>query len=100
MLEKGFEFVLNKEGNIIAFDLSLVLLLVEIDFVAEKRSYKKHVFKAYGTNHVEMIFVLLIEVVILYICTLVVQIRVLSFEKSILKSEVCLAILIVLNKQF
>lgn len=64
---KNFEFILSKKGNIIIFDLSFILLLVEIHFIAKKQSYQENVFRAYGIGHVKIIFTLLIEVVRLYI---------------------------------
>lgn len=38
---KNFKFILDKKYNIIAFNLSFILLLTEIDFILEKQSRKK-----------------------------------------------------------
>lgn len=39
--EKDFKFILSKKSNIIAFNLSLVLLLAKVDLVTEEKSCKK-----------------------------------------------------------
>lgn len=35
-LKKNFKFVLHRENNIIVFNLSFMLLLIEINFIAKK----------------------------------------------------------------
>ena len=65
MSEKSLEFVLNKEKSTVALDLGLVLLLADIDLIAEERSYKKHALRARGTGHIEMILTLPTKVVAL-----------------------------------
>lgn len=65
--EKSLKYILSRGGSIVAFDLNLVLLLVEIDFVIEEQSRKGNVFRIYGTSHIKMILALLTEVIALYI---------------------------------
>lgn len=35
-LEKNFKFVLDKENNIVTFNLSFILLLAKVDLIPEK----------------------------------------------------------------
>lgn len=72
LLEKSFEFVPSKEGGIIIFDLSLILLPAEIEFVAEEYSCKKYMFKAYSTSCIQIILTLSTKKVVFYIGTLII----------------------------
>ena len=90
----------NKGGSTVVFDLGLVLLLVKIDPVAKKRRCKKHAFRIHGTERVKMILALSTKIVALYMCTLVVEVGILGLESSIPKGEICLAMLLALDKQF
>lgn len=67
LLEKGLEFVLNKRNNIVTFDLSFILLLIEINCVAEKQNRKKNAFKTRGTGYIKIILAFLTEIVAFYI---------------------------------
>lgn len=66
LLEKSFKFILNSENSIITFNLTLVLFLIEVDFILKKRCCKKNALVVYGFALVKIIFILLIKVVILY----------------------------------
>lgn len=65
--KKGLEFVPNIENSIIVFNLSFVLLLIEVDPIIEKQSCKKNTFRTNGIGIVKIVFVLLTKVVVLYI---------------------------------
>lgn len=65
--KKSLEFVSCKEDGTITFNLSLVLLLVEIDPIVEKQSRKRDAFKACGTGHVKKIFTLPTKIIALHI---------------------------------
>lgn len=65
--KEDFEFIPSREDGIIVFELGLMLLLVEIDFVVEKQSRKMNKFKACSTGRIKMIFALPTEVVALHI---------------------------------
>lgn len=93
-----FSMTLLKKGLKFMFDLGLVLLLAEIDFVTEEQSWKRPTLRACGIGHIEMILTLPTKVVVFYIGISVIQVRVPSLEDSILESKVCLAILFALNK--
>lgn len=67
LAEKSLEFILSRRGGTIAFDLSLVLLLAEINLIAKEQSCKRNALRTYGTSHVEMILALLIKVIALYL---------------------------------
>lgn len=43
--KKDFKFVLSKKGGLIAFNLSFVFLLAEVDFVSEKRGRKNKMLR-------------------------------------------------------
>lgn len=67
MPKKNFKLVQSRKSNIVALNVSFMLLLVEIDLVAKEQSCKKDTFKAHSTSHVKIIFVLLAEIKTLYI---------------------------------
>lgn len=67
LLEKSFKFISNRENNIIALYLSLMLFLTEIDFVAKKQNCKRDIFMIYSSSYIKMIRILQIEVITLYI---------------------------------
>lgn len=67
LLKKGLKFVLYKKTNSVLLNLNLILLLVEIDLITEKQSYKKDIFIAYSNGYVKMIFILLTKVIRLYL---------------------------------
>lgn len=56
LLEKDFKFFSNREDSTVAFYLSLVLLLAEVDLIAEKQGCKKNVFRAYSIGYIKIIF--------------------------------------------
>lgn len=64
--KKGFTFILNRKDNIVAFNLSLVLLSAEINLVTEKRGCKKSILVAYGSSYIKIVFTLLIKIISLY----------------------------------
>lgn len=66
LLKKDFKFVPSKGNTTIIFDLSLILLLVEIDPFTEKHSSKEYAFKTCGIACIEIILALLIEVVVFH----------------------------------
>lgn len=62
LLEKNFKLAPNKKSSTIAFNLSLVLLSIEINLIAKKQSRKRNTFRACGTDYVKIIFTLLTKV--------------------------------------
>lgn len=99
-MEKGLKFILSRRNGTVAFNLNLVLLLIEVDPIAEEQSCKKDAFKNCSISCVKMIFALSAEVVSFYICDCIIQVGVTGFENFILESKICLAIFLSLNKQF
>lgn len=67
MSKKGLEFVSNMRSTTIIFVFNLLLLSIEIDFIAEKKSYKRYILKACDTGLVKIIITLPSKVVVLYI---------------------------------
>lgn len=67
LLKKDIKFVLYKRNNTIIFNLSFVLLQVEINLIAEKQNCKKDVFRPYSIDYVEIILTLLAKIISLYI---------------------------------
>lgn len=98
LLKKGLKFIPSRKSSTITFNLSFVLLSVEIDLIAKIQSCKRHTFRAYGNNRIKIIFVLPIKVITLYIQAFIVQVEVTSLENSIPEDKICLAILLTLNK--
>lgn len=98
--KKSLEFVPNRGDGIVTFNLSFVLLLAEVDLILEEQSCKKNALKTYNTSYIKMIFVLLAEVVALYIGAIIEQVRVLDLKNLTLGCEICFAMFFALNKQF
>lgn len=67
LLEKSFEFILNKRGNIITLNLGFLLLQIKVNPISEKQIYKKDVLIAYDNSYIKMIFAILIKLVVFYI---------------------------------
>ena len=64
--KKGLEFVPSRRNAIVAFNLSFLLLLAEVNLVSKKQGQKGDAFVSCDSNHIKMIFTLLTEVIILY----------------------------------
>lgn len=62
------------------FDPILVLLSMEEDPVFEKEDYKKYVLGALGSYRLKMMFVLLTEIITLYIQVSIVRVWIPCFE--------------------
>lgn len=66
LVKKSFIFVLKGWGGNIIFNLSFVLLLIEIDLIIEKQGYKRDTLVAYDSSCIEIVFVLVVEKIALY----------------------------------
>lgn len=84
LLKKGLEFALYRRNSIVAFDMSFVLLSIEIDYILEKQSCKKDALMFHSSGYVKMVFTLLIKVVALHIFTTIIIVRVSSLERAII----------------
>lgn len=58
LLKKNLEFVLTTRSGTIAFNLNLVLLPAEIDFISEKQGCKGDILRVCGTGYVKIVFAL------------------------------------------
>ena len=96
LLEKSLEFVLSRGNGIVAFNLSFVLLLAEVNPVLEKWGHKRDAFVTRGSSHVEMIFTLLTKVIALHIQALIVKVRVSGLKKAIPECGICLKLVMFL----
>lgn len=65
--EKNFKFILSRGNNTIEFNLSLVLLPVEANAVAEERNCKGDALVTHSTGCVKIILALLTEVITFYV---------------------------------
>lgn len=100
LLKKNFEFIPSKRNSNIIFNLSLILLLAEIDLISEEQSYKGDILGVYNTRHIKIVFVLSTKIVALHIGAIIVQIGVPDLKIPILKYVICFAIFVAFNKQF
>lgn len=100
--EKDFEIVPSKGDGIVTFNLSLLLLLVEVDSISEKQGRKRDALETRGIAHIEMVLALSIEVVPLYIRASIVQVGISGLQWLVLSYRVCLKLTMLLasNKQF
>lgn len=72
LVEKNLEFAPNRGDSIITFNLSLVLLPAEVDFVLEEQGHKRNALVARGSGCVKMVLALSTKVVALYMRALIV----------------------------
>lgn len=98
MPDKGLEFVPKRKIGIVTSNLSFLLLPAEINPVPKKQGRKEDAFVVRVSGRVKIILILLVKVVALYVRAFVVQVGILSLEKSIWKDRICLAIFLALNK--
>ena len=98
LIEKSLKFVSNKANGLVAPNLGLMLLPVEVNPILEKQGCKGYALGARGTGNIKIIIVLLTEIVVLYIGATIIQAGVLSFEGSILENGICFAMFLALNK--
>lgn len=100
MLKKGLEFKSNKKNNIDVFNLRLMVLLIEVNLMPEKQSYKKNVLGVRGTGHVKIVFALLTKVVVFHRGITIIQVRILSLDGPIPRYNVCFTMFLALNTWF
>lgn len=86
--KKSLEFIFNRENNTIAFNLSLLLLLVKVDSITKERGYKRDAFKTCSTSLIKIILILLTEVAILYLQALIVQVRIFGLKRAIMECRI------------
>lgn len=98
LLERSLKFVSSKRDGTVLFNLSLILLSAEVDFIPEKWNYKGNILGVYGTGHIKIVLILLAEVVIFYIWAMIAQVGVLGLEHSITSCKVSLAMFIAFNE--
>lgn len=67
MLEKSFKFILSEKNSTIAFNLSFILLVVEIYLVIKKQDCKKDIFRIYGIGYIKIVFILQVKIKVFYI---------------------------------
>lgn len=100
MPKKNIKFFPNGRDSIVAFKLSLVLLLAEVNLISEKQGRKKNTLGAHGTGHVEIVLILSIKVIALYIRATIIQVKVPGLKSPIPGFGVCFAMFLALNNQF
>lgn len=66
LLEKNLKFIPSRGDGTVMFNLSLVLLLVEVNLILAKQGYKKHALVVCHTGYIKMILALSTEVIIFY----------------------------------
>lgn len=67
LTKKSFKFILSRGNDILAFNLSFVLLTAEVNLITEKQNYKRDIFETYGISRIEIIFALSVKKIALYI---------------------------------
>lgn len=67
LLKKGLEFVPRKKNDPVPLNLSLLLLIAEVDPIFKEQGRKKDALVAYDIVCLEIIFILLAKVVTLHL---------------------------------
>lgn len=78
-----FKFFPTRSCGPVAFDPVLVLLPIEENPVFKKKSCKKYVFVAIGSDTFEMVLTLLTKVIAFYVQISIRQIMILHFDESV-----------------
>lgn len=65
--KKSLKFISKNSNGTILFNLSLVLFLVEVNFISKKQSFKKNVLVVNDTSYIKKIFALLTKIIAFYI---------------------------------
>lgn len=81
--KKGLKLVPCKRGNPVSFDLSLILLLTEIDPFSKEQGCKKYAFVALRTNCLEIVLALVTEIIAFHMQVFIIQVRVPSLEEPV-----------------
>lgn len=100
LLEKNLKFIPIGRKSTIIFNLGLVFLPVEIDFISKKQGCKRKVLEAHNTSYVKRVFASLTVVIVLYMQATIVYVRVLGLKNYITEGIICFTIFLALNKQF
>ena len=100
LLEKGLEFVPGRGDGIVAFNLSFVLLPVEVNPISEEQRREEDAFVARGSGRIKMILTLSTEIIALHMRACIVKVGVLSLKGSIPGGKVCWAMFLALDKRF
>lgn len=100
MLKKNLKFVLNRGDDTITFNLCFILLIMEVDLIAEKQSNKKIAFRVRGISYIEIILELLTKIVTFYMQVFIIQVGIPGLIKVIVSYKIYLkpAIFLVFNK--
>ena len=98
--KKGLKFVPSRGDGIVAFHLSFVLLLAEVNPISKERGRKGDAFMARGSGRVEMILTLSTEIIALHMRAAIVKVGVPGLKGFIPGGGVCLAMFLALDKQF
>lgn len=67
LLEKNLKFVSSKESNLVLLNLSLLLLLAEVNAILEKRIHERDVLVAYSISYIKIIIILSEKIITLHI---------------------------------
>lgn len=100
MLKNGLQFLPGKESGLVSLFLRFMLLLLKVDFILEKQSCKKDVFRIRSPRYFEIVLTLLAEVITFPMQVFIVEVRIPGFEWSISRCAVNLklTIFLALNK--
>lgn len=77
-LKKGLEFFSGQKGNLVAFSLGFILLLV-IENAVFQKNYCKLAFMTLAPSSFKMIFILLTKIIELYIQIAIIKVEVSDF---------------------
>ena len=72
LLEKCLEFISGEGGRLVALNLGLVLLPVEVYFIPEEQGRKGNTLEPRGTGHIKIILTLSTKVVAFHTGTTIV----------------------------
>lgn len=64
--EKSLEFILSKKSNPVLLNLSLILLIAEVNPMSKKQGCERDALVARGISHIKIIFTFPTKIVTLY----------------------------------
>lgn len=72
LLKKNLKFLPNRRDGTIIFNLSLLVLLIKVDYIPKNQSCKGYTLGKHGIGHVKIVFALLTKIIAIHIRAIII----------------------------
>lgn len=96
----SLEFILCKRDGTIVFNLSLVLLLIEVNSILEEKDRKRYILGVCNISRIKMVLALSIKIVAPHVIVTIVPISILCLESPILEGRIYFTMFLAFKKIF